>query len=145
MVIATDRAPEAIGPYSQAVIAGGFVFCSGQIALSPGSPDLVGATAAEQTAQVLKNLGEVLDAAGSSFERVVKSTIYLTNLADFTAVNQVYAGFFAAAPPARATVEVSSLPRGAMVEIDAIATVADEGEQERRVRKDDPGPNPNAP
>lgn len=123
MIVNTDQAPAAIGPYSQAVVAQGLVFCSGQIALRPGGQVLVGRTAAEQAAQVMENLGVVLKAAGSGLDRVVKTTIYLLDLADFAAVNEVYGGFFAKDPPARATVQVSGLPKGALVEIDAVATV----------------------
>lgn len=123
MIVNTDQAPAAIGPYSQAVVAQGFVFCSGQIALRPGGQELVGATAAEQMAQVMENLSAVLKAAGSGLDQVVKTTIFLADLADFGAVNDVYGGFFAKDPPARATVEVSRLPRGALVEVEAVATV----------------------
>jgi len=121
-IIATPNAPKAIGPYSQAVSAGGFVFCSGQIPIDPQSGQLVGSgDVREETHRVMKNLEAVLRAAGSSFDQVVKTTIYLADLGNFAAVNDVYASYFSASPPARATVQVSALPRGAQVEIDAIA------------------------
>ena len=122
-VVATERAPAAIGPYSQGIVAGGFVFTAGQIALIPGEGRLLEGDAAAQAEQVLANLKAVLEAAGSSLERVVKTTIYLVDMADFTAVNDVYARHFGARPPARSTVAVKALPRGASVEIDAVALV----------------------
>jgi 2-iminobutanoate/2-iminopropanoate deaminase len=121
--VQTERAPAAIGPYSQAISAGGWVFCSGQIPLRPESGEMVSGGIEEQTRQVLDNLGEVLAAAGASWDQVVKTTIYLADLDDFQKVNAVYAERFGAAPPARATVEVSRLPKGARVEIDAVAYV----------------------
>lgn len=123
-VIHTDAAPAAIGPYSQAVRASGtMVFCSGQIPLDPKTGALVQGTIEEETERVLENLGAVLRAAGASFGQVVRSTIYLTDMADFAAVNAVYARRFEAGPPARVTVAVSGLPKGARVEIDAIALI----------------------
>jgi 2-iminobutanoate/2-iminopropanoate deaminase len=123
-VIATADAPKAIGPYSQAVVAGGLVFCSGQVALDPQNGEMVGAADVRaQAKRVMENLGAVLRAAGSSFDRVVRTTIFLQDLADFAPVNEIYAAYFKEAPPARATVQVAGLPRGALVEIDAIATV----------------------
>ena len=119
--LATDDAPKAIGPYSQAVVEGGFLFASGQIPLDPATGELVSGDIAAQTAQVMKNLGAVLTAAGVSFDHVVRCTIYLVDLADFAAVNKVYGQAFRSAPPARATVQVAALPKGARVEIDAIA------------------------
>ena len=119
-VVATD-APAAIGPYSQGVRAGSFVFLSGQIPLDPATGQLVAGDITSQTEQVMTNLAAVLRAAGTSLDRVVKTTIYLTDLADFSTVNQVYARFVGAPPPARATVQVTGLPRDARVEIDAIA------------------------
>jgi 2-iminobutanoate/2-iminopropanoate deaminase len=119
--IATKNAPGAIGPYSQAIKAGGLVFLSGQIPLDPATGQMLEGDARMQTEQVMKNLLAVLEAAGCSFEDVVRSTIFLTNLADFQAVNEVYAQHFTSAPPARATVQVAALPRGAKVEIDMIA------------------------
>ncbi len=126
--ITTQEAPGAIGPYSQAVsipasAGGSLLFLSGQVALSPVSGQLVGSDAAAQTEQVMQNLLAVLRAAGCGFEHVVKTTIYLANLADFAVVNEVYGRHLpeGAAKPARATVQVAGLPRGALVEIDAIA------------------------
>jgi len=120
-IIETDAAPEAIGPYSQAVALGGLLFCSGQIALDPATGAIVGDSAAEQARRVLENLGAVLRAGGSGFERVVKTTIFLKNMGDFAAVNEVYAASFANHRPARATVAVKTLPRNVLVEMDAIA------------------------
>ncbi len=120
-IISTDRAPEAIGPYSQAIAAGGMVFCSGQIALDPRTMQLVPGDAAAQAGQVLQNLKHVLEAAGSGLERVVKTTVFLTDLADFAAVNEAYAKVFGTVRPARSTVQVARLPKDARVEIDAIA------------------------
>jgi len=118
---ASPSAPAAIGPYSQAVEAGGFVFLSGQVPIDPKTGELVGGDIATQTNRVLDNLAAVLDAAGCSFGDVVKTTIYLVDLGDFAAVNATYAKRFTSAPPARATVQVAALPKGARVEIDAIA------------------------
>ncbi|MCA9791717.1 MAG: RidA family protein [Candidatus Eremiobacteraeota bacterium] len=123
VIVSTDKAPAAIGPYSQAVQTNGFVFCSGQIALKPGGDSLIGETAADQVEQVMANLKAVLEAAGSGLDKVVKTTIYLVDLNDFSAVNEAYGQYFPSQPPARATVEVSRLPRGARVEIDAIAAI----------------------
>lgn len=117
----TAAAPAAIGPYSQAIKVGGMVYCSGQVALDPATTQLVGATAAEQAVRVLDNLGAVLAAAGSGFDRVVRTTIYLVSMGDFAAVNEVYGKRFHAHKPARATVAVKELPKGALVEIDCIA------------------------
>lgn len=119
----TADAPGAIGPYSQAVATGNLVFCSGQVALSPSTGQLVGKTAAEQAEQVMTNLSAVLRAAGCDWASVVKTTIFLADLADFAAVNEVYGRYLPpeVAKPARATVQVAGLPRGALVEIDAIA------------------------
>lgn len=122
-VIATDAAPAAIGPYSQAIKAGGFLFCSGQIALPPGDTALVEGGVVAETRQALTNLKAVLEAGGSSLERVVKTTVYLHTMHDFAAMNEVYAEFFSASKPARATVAVDTLPKNALVEIDAVATV----------------------
>jgi 2-iminobutanoate/2-iminopropanoate deaminase len=119
--IQTDRAPAAIGPYSQAVVAGGLVFCSGQIALKPHGGGEIHGTVEEQTRQVLENLKAVLAAAGCTPDDVVKTTVYLTDMGDFPLMNAVYETYFGTAKPARATVEVTSLPREAYVEIDAIA------------------------
>ncbi len=120
--ISTKDAPAAIGPYSQAICSGDLVFLSGQVPLDPATGELVSATIEVETERVLDNLSAVLAAAGCAFENVVKTTIYLTDLGDFQAVNATYAKRFdAKAPPARATVQVSALPKGARVEIDAIA------------------------
>jgi len=122
-IIHTSAAPAAIGPYSQAVRLGDVVYCSGQVALDPQSGQLVGKTVAEQAERVMQNLGAVLTAAGSSFDRVVRSTIFLVSMADFAAVNEVYGKRFPGHKPARATVAVKELPKGALVEIDCIAAV----------------------
>jgi len=122
-VITTADAPAAIGPYSQAIRVGNLVFTSGQIPLHPQTGDIVGETAAEQARQVLHNLQAVLQAAGASLQNVVKTTIFLTDLSQFAAVNAVYAEFFPENPPARSTVQVAALPRGVQVEIEAIAIV----------------------
>lgn len=122
--IQTPSAPAAIGPYSQAVKAGGLVYCSGQIALDPKTGQMVGATAQEQAVRVLDNLAAVLAAAGSGFDRVVRTTIYLVSMADFAGVNEVYGQRFTVHKPARATVAVKELPKGALVEIDCIAVAS---------------------
>ncbi|MFC2338023.1 MAG: RidA family protein [Negativicutes bacterium] len=119
--IATDKAPQAIGPYSQAVEAGGFVFVSGQIPLVPATGEIVKGDIEAQTTQVLENLREILTAAGSSLAQAVKTTVYLTDITDFSRVNDVYARYFTKEPPARVCVEVSDLPKQALVEIDVIA------------------------
>ncbi len=119
--VATTEAPQAIGPYAQAIAAGDLVFLSGQIALDPERGRLVEGTIEHETRQVLKNLAAVLAAEGLGLDTIVKTTVYLTDLADFPRVNQAYAEFFTDPFPARATVQVSALPRGARVEIDAIA------------------------
>jgi 2-iminobutanoate/2-iminopropanoate deaminase len=122
--IVSSAAPKAIGPYSQAVRSGDLLFLSGQIPLDPATGSLVEGDIAAQTRRVLDNLGRVLEAAGASFRDVVKTTIYLTDLGDFQAVNEVYAEYAGEVPPARATVQVSALPKGARVEIDAVAHLA---------------------
>ncbi|MGH2703553.1 MAG: RidA family protein [Actinomycetota bacterium] len=119
--IETEGAPQAIGPYSQAIRAADLVFCSGQIGLDPHTGDLADASIAGQTRRVLENLGAVLGAAGLGLGDVVKTTVYLVRMDDFAAMNEVYAEFFGTPPPARATVAVAALPRGALVEIDALA------------------------
>lgn len=119
----TDRAPEAIGPYSQAVSAGGFLFTSGQIALDPATGNLVEGGFDAQARQVLRNLRHVLESAGSSFQDVVKATIYVTDLAEFPLLNELYGEALGAHRPARSTVQVSSLPKGALVEIDLVAVL----------------------
>ncbi|MDH3283238.1 MAG: RidA family protein [Acidobacteriota bacterium] len=120
-IVATKHAPAAIGPYSQAVMAGGLVFCSGQIPLDPGTGEMKGTTVAEQTQRALQNLAAVLDAAGSGLGQVVKTTVFLKNMAAFAEMNAVYEEAFGEHRPARAAVEVSELPRGALVEIEAVA------------------------
>lgn len=119
--IQTSEAPAAIGPYSQAVQAGNFIFYSGQIPLNPQTGDLVEGGIAAQARQVMANMGAMLKASGRSYDDVVKTTIYLTDLADFAAVNQIYGDFFGDVPPARACVQVSALPKGAEIEIEWIA------------------------
>lgn len=119
--IQSADAPAAIGPYSQAIQVGNLLFCSGQIALDPKTMQMVGATAADQAEQVLKNLAAVLAAAGASMAHVARTTIYLVSMADFAAVNEVYGKHFGGHKPARATVAVKELPKGGLVEIDCIA------------------------
>ncbi len=119
--ISTNDAPAAIGPYSQAVRAGKFLFCSGQIALDPATGLLVEGDVAAQTRRVMQNVGAVLEAAGLSFRHVVKTTVFLASMDDFATVNGIYGEFFPADPPARSTVAVAGLPRGAAVEIEVIA------------------------
>ena len=121
--VQSPAAPAAIGPYSQAIVSAGLVFCSGQVALDPANGQLIEGDVAAQTARAMDNLRAVLEAAGSDLGRVVRTTLYLVDMADFARVNEVYARYFAADPPARATVEVRGLPRGARIEIDAIATL----------------------
>ena len=120
-VIATERGPKAIGPYSQAIKANGLVFLSGQIPLDPATQQLITGDVAAQTERVLQNIAAVLDAAGTSLARVVKTTVFLKNMNDFAAMNEVYGRHFAAEPPARSTVEVARLPKDVLVEIDVIA------------------------
>jgi len=120
-MIRTDKAPAPIGPYSQAILAGSELFCSGQIAIDPATGELTGTDAASQTQQVLKNLGAVLEAAEMTYDNVIKTTIFLTDMSDFTSVNEVYATYFNNSKPARSTVAVAALPKNARVEIEAIA------------------------
>ena len=120
-VIATNDGPKAIGPYSQAIKANGFVFLSGQIALDTGTQQLISGDVAAQTERVLQNLAGILKAAGSSLEQVLKTTVFLKNMPDFAAMNEVYGRYFTEAPPARSTVEVARLPKDVLVEIDVIA------------------------
>ena len=123
--VSTDLAPAAIGPYHQAIVAGGVAYCSGQVALSPTTGELVGANVTEQAEQVIENMRAVLDAAGSSFGQVLRCTVFLLDMADFQAVNAVYArAFEGVEPPSRACVAVAALPKGALVEIDCIALVS---------------------
>lgn len=119
--VQTDKAPKAIGPYSQAIKANGFVFVSGQIPIDPSTSQLAQGTVAELTRQVMRNLTSILETAGTSLDNVVKTTIYLKDMADFEVVNNTYAEFFPNHKPARATVEVARLPKDVKVEIDAIA------------------------
>ncbi|HAF12624.1 MAG TPA: reactive intermediate/imine deaminase [Blastocatellia bacterium] len=120
-IVQTEHAPQAIGPYSQAIKTNGLIFCSGQIPTDPQTGQFVSGGIEEQTAQVLENLAAVLEAAGSALNRVVKTTIFLADMQEFAAMNTVYGKFFADEPPARSTVEAARLPRDARVEIDAIA------------------------
>ncbi len=121
--VQTDKAPKAIGPYSQAIIAGDFVFCSGQIAIDPATGELTAGPTEDQARQVLRNLGAVLEAAGSSYDRVVKTTVFLKDMDDFAKMNAVYGEFFKAPFPARAAVQAARLPRDVKIEIEAIALV----------------------
>ncbi|MCB9471554.1 MAG: RidA family protein [Candidatus Obscuribacterales bacterium] len=121
--IHTDKAPQAIGPYSQAVKCNGFVFVSGQIPINPATGELLAGTAGEKTKLVLENIGRILEEAGTSFDKVVKTTIYLTDLNEFDEVNKIYGEFFSSHKPARATVQVARLPKDVSVEIDAIASL----------------------
>jgi 2-iminobutanoate/2-iminopropanoate deaminase len=120
-VVATKEAPQALGPYSQGIKAGGFVFTAGQISIDPATGRLLEGDIKAQTERVMKNLSAILTAAGSSMDRVVKTTVYLKNLSDFTAMNEVYAQFFKNEPPSRSTVQVAALPKDALVEIEAVA------------------------
>jgi 2-iminobutanoate/2-iminopropanoate deaminase len=120
-VISTKDAPQAIGPYSQAIRANGFVFVSGQVAIDPATQQVIGGDIAAQTDRVLENLSGILQAAGTGLEKVVRSTVFLKNMSDFGAMNAVYGKFFSATPPARSTVEVARLPKDVLVEIDVIA------------------------
>jgi 2-iminobutanoate/2-iminopropanoate deaminase len=120
-VISTKDGPQAIGPYSQAIRANGFVFVSGQVAIDPATQQAIGGDIAAQTDRVLKNLSAILQAAGSGLEKVVRSTVFLKNMGDFAAMNEVYGRYFNSAPPARSTVEVARLPKDVLVEIDVIA------------------------
>src|SRR5215469_13949258 len=120
-IISTPDAPQAIGPYSQAIGANGFVFTSGQIAIDPATQQVISGDVAAQTDRVLKNLSAILKAAGSGLDRVVRSTVFLKNMNDFAAMNEAYGKYFSAAPPSRSTVEVARLPKDVLVEIDVIA------------------------
>ena len=119
--VESNEAPKAIGPYSQGIKAGGFVFVSGQVALDPKTGQMVGADVAAQTERVLQNLQAIVEAAGSDLDRVVKTTVYLRTMNDFAAMNEVYKKYFKSEPPARATVAVAGLPKDALVEIDVVA------------------------
>jgi 2-iminobutanoate/2-iminopropanoate deaminase len=120
-IVSTNDAPQAIGPYSQAVKANGFVFTSGQIAIDPATQQLVDGDAGAQTDRVLRNVAAILQGAGSGMEKVVRASVFLKNMDDFSLMNQVYGKHFGSAPPARSTVEVARLPRNVLVEIDVIA------------------------
>lgn len=123
--ISTEKAPAAIGPYAQGNIVGGLLFASGQIALDPQTGELVGSSVEEQTEQVMKNVGALLEAAGTDFDHVVKTTCFLENIDDFAAFNEVYARSFGDSLPARSAVGVDKLPKGALVEVEVIAEVAE--------------------
>ena len=120
-IVLTDRGPKPIGPYSQAVKSNGFVFVSGQVGFDPATGQFVPGEIQEQTARVMENLKAILEASGASFSHVVKTTVFLRDMNDFTAMNEVYAKYFTAAPPARSTVQAARLPKDALVEIDVIA------------------------
>lgn len=121
--IHTDKAPQAIGPYSQAVKCNGFVFVSGQIPINPATSELLAGSTGDKTRLVMENIGRILEEAGTSFDKVVKTTIYLTDLNEFDEVNKIYGEFFSSHKPARATVQVARLPKDVSVEIDAIASL----------------------
>jgi 2-iminobutanoate/2-iminopropanoate deaminase len=137
-IISTSEAPGAIGPYSQAVRTGRFLFCSGQIPLDPKSGQIVAGDIAAQTRRVLDNIAAILKAEGLGFDHVVKTTIFLMNLGDFQTVNEIYGSYFKHDPPARSTVQVAALPKGANVEIEVIA-VADEGGASAEIAYDTSG------
>jgi 2-iminobutanoate/2-iminopropanoate deaminase len=120
-IISTKDAPQAIGPYSQAIKANGFIFTSGQIAIDPATQQLIAGDISAQTDRVLRNLSEILEASGSGLGKVVRTTVFLKNMNDFAAMNAVYGKYFSSAPPARSTVEVARLPKDVLVEIDVIA------------------------
>ena len=122
-IVLTDRAPKPIGPYSQAIKANGFVFVSGQIALEPKTGEFVGTDVRQQTERVLENLKAILEASGAPLNHVVKTTVYLKDMNEFAAMNEVYARYFTAAPPARSTVQATRLPKDALVEIDVVAAL----------------------
>ncbi len=128
-LVATDGAPKAIGPYSQATVAGGLIFTAGQVALDPATGELVGGGVGEQTARALANLRAVLEAGGSALDRVLKTSVFLVDMGDFAAMNQAYAAAFGSHRPARSTVAVAGLPRNARVEIEAIAEVTASSKQ----------------
>ena len=122
-IVLTDRGPKPIGPYSQAIKAGGFLFASGQVAIDPASNEFVPGDIRQQTERALENIKGILEAAGCNLHKIVKTTVFLKNMSDFTAMNEVYAKYFTTAPPARSTVEVAGLPKNALVEIEVIATL----------------------
>ena len=119
--VSTGSAPKALGPYSQAIRAGQFLFVSGQVPIDPATNELVGGSIADQTRRVFQNIGEILKAGGASFQHVVRTTVYLADLSDFAAMNDVYATFFKAPQPARSTIQAARLPRDARIEVDVIA------------------------
>jgi 2-iminobutanoate/2-iminopropanoate deaminase len=137
-IISTSEAPAAVGPYSQAVRIGSTVYCAGQIPLDPKSGQIVSKDVSDQTRRVLDNIRAILKAEGLSFENIVKTTIFLTDLADLQTVNEIYASYFKQAPPARSTVQVAALPKGARIEIEAIA-VAEGGSSSGEVAADTSG------
>ena len=137
-IISTAEAPAAVGPYSQAIRIGNFVFCSGQIPLDPKTGEIVPGDVNAQTKRVMENIAAVLRAEGLNFGNIIKTTIFLTNLADFQTVNELYGSYFNQAPPARSTVQVAALPKGARVEIETIA-VADSGGSSAEVAADTSG------
>ena len=120
-IVSTDQAPKAIGPYSQAIRANGFVFISGQVAIDPATQQVIVGDVSAQTDRVLRNLSAILSAAGTDLSKVVRSTVFLKNMNDFAAMNEVYGRYFTTQPPARSTVEVARLPKDVLVEIDVIA------------------------
>jgi 2-iminobutanoate/2-iminopropanoate deaminase len=120
-IVTTDRGPKPIGPYSQAIKANGFLFMSGQVALDPKTGDLIGSDVRQQTERVMENIKGILEAAGSNLHHVVKTTVFLKDMNDFPAMNEVYGRYFSAAPPARSTVQVARLPKDALVEIEVVA------------------------
>lgn len=122
-IVLTDRGPKPIGPYSQAVKSGGLLFVSGQVALDPKSGEVVAGDVGQQTERVLENVKGIVEAAGSNLSHVVKTTVFLKNMSDFAAMNEVYARYFTSAPPARSTVEVARLPKDVLVEIEVIAAL----------------------
>jgi 2-iminobutanoate/2-iminopropanoate deaminase len=122
-VVLTERGPKPIGPYSQAVRANGFLFVSGQVSFDPATSEMTGTDAAQQTQRVMENLKAILEAGGSNLNHVVKTTVFLKDMNDFAAMNEVYAKYFTAAPPARSTVQVARLPKDALVEIEVIAAM----------------------
>jgi 2-iminobutanoate/2-iminopropanoate deaminase len=122
-VIATDQAPQAIGPYSQAIRAQGLIFTSGQVAIDPATQQVIAGDISAQTDRVLKNLAAILQASGSTLDKVLRCTVFLKNMGDFAAMNEVYGRYFKQSPPARSTVEVARLPKDVLVEIDVIALV----------------------
>lgn len=122
-VVHTDRGPKPIGPYSQAVKAGGFIYLSGQVALDPKTGDLIGSDIRQQTERTLENVKGILEAAGTNLHHVVKTTVFLKDMNDFVAMNEVYARYFTSAPPARSTVQAARLPKDALVEIEVVAAL----------------------